>query len=263
MNSDRDMFYKNTLYSTIKLGIVCPMANERKTAESFVCDVLEKCRKFDFKSIRFFVILDGASKDGTLDLMRNLSTQVHELNVVFAPENKCVVDAYMRGYREAINSACDWILEIDAGYSHQPSDIPKFFKMMTQDYDCVFGSRFCSNGKITDSRKSRYMTSLGGTMLSNLLLGTKLSDMTSGFELFKCETLEKILNKGILSKGPFFQTEIRAYAHQFRITEVPIHYRAASYNIGGTDLRDALANLWRLFRVRFSKGLIKGKRESF
>jgi len=80
--------------------------------------------------------------------------------------------------------------------------------------------------------------------------------MTSGFELFKRETLQKILNKGILSKGPFFQTEIRAYAHQFRITEVPIHYRAASYNIGGADLCDALSNLWRLFRARFSKGLI-------
>ena len=258
MSNDNNSSYHNTSYSTIRLGIVCPMANERKTAESFVCDVLEECRKFNFKSVSFFAILDGASNEGTIDLMRNLSTQVNELNVVFAPENQCVVDAYIRGYREAINSACDWILEIDAGYSHQPSDIPKFFKMMTQDYDCVFGSRFCPDGKITDSRKSRYMTSLGGTMLSNLLLGTKLSDMTSGFELFKREALQKILNKGILSKGPFFQTEIRAYSHQFRITEVPIHYRAASYNIGGADLRDALSNLWRLFRVRSSKGLIEG-----
>ena len=120
MNNSR----KNMLYSTIKLGIVCPMANERKTAELFVCDVLEECRKFDFKSVLFFVILDGASKDGTIDIMHNLSKQVYELNVVFALENQCVVDAYIRGYREAISSACDWILEIDAGYSHQPSDIP-------------------------------------------------------------------------------------------------------------------------------------------
>jgi len=256
MNNDSDTFYQNRLYSTIKLGIVCPMANERKTAESFVCDVLETCRKFDFKSVSFFVILDNASKDGTIDIMRNLSKQLYKLNVVFALENKCVVDAYIRGYQEAINSACDWILEIDAGYSHQPSDISKFFKTMILGYDCVFGSRFCPGGKITDSKKSRYMNSLGGTMLSNLLLGTKLSDMTSGFELFKREALQKILNKGILSKGPFFQTEIRAYAHQFKITEVPIHYRAASYNIGGADLRDAFSNLWRLFCVRFSKGLI-------
>jgi len=256
MNNVSDTFYKNTLYSTIKLGIVCPMANERKTAESFVCDVLENCRKFDFKSFSFFVILDNASKDGTIDIMRNLSKQVYELNVIFAPENQCVVDAYMCGYQEAINSECDWILEIDAGYSHQPSDIPKFFKTMIQGYDCVFGSRFCLNGKMTNCAKSRYMTSLGGTIISNLLLGTKLSDMTSGFELFKREVLQKILNKGIFARGPFFQTEIKAYAHQFRITEVPIHYRSASHNIGGAELRDSFSNLWRLFCIRFSKGLI-------
>lgn len=256
MNNHSNTVYQNRLYSTIKLGIVCPMANERKTAASFVRDVLEKCRKFNFKSIRFFVILDNASKDGTIDLMLNLSTQVNELKVVFAPENQCVVDAYMRGYREAIHSACDWILEIDAGYSHQPYDIPKFFKKMILDYDCVFGSRFCPDGKMTDSAKSRYITSLGGTIISNLLLGTKLSDMTSGFMLIKREVLREILNKGILARGPFFQTEIRAYAHQFRITEVPIHYRTASHNIRGAELRDAFSNLWRLFGVRFSRGLI-------
>jgi dolichol-phosphate mannosyltransferase len=263
MNNDSETFYQNTLYSTIKLGIVCPMANERKTAQPFVCDVLKECRKFNFKSVSFFAILDNASKDGTIDIMRDYSKQTHELHVVFAPENQCVVDAYIRGYREAINSECDWILEIDAGYSHQPSDISKFFKTMIQGYDGVFGSRFCLNGKMTDCAKSRYITSLGGTIISNLLLGTKLSDMTSGFELFKREALQKILNKGILSKGPFFQTEIRAYAHQFRITEVPIHYKAASHDIRGAEVRDAFSSLWRLFRVRFSKGLIAGQRELF
>ena len=259
MNSGSD----TSLFSTVRLGIVCPMANERNTAESFVGDVLEKCRTFNFKSICFFSILDNVSKDGTIDIMRNLSKQVYELNVVFAPENQCVVDAYIRGYQEAINSECDWILEIDAGYSHQPSDIPKFFKTMIQGYDCVFGSRFCPEGKMTDCSKSRYITSLGGTIISNFLLGTKLSDMTSGFELFKREVLQDIIDKGILARGPFFQTEIRAYAHQFRITEVPIHYKEASHNIGGADLRDAFSNLWRLFRVRFSEGLIAEKRKSF
>jgi len=250
--------YQKALFSRIRLSIVCPMANERKTAVSFVHDVLKECKKFNFKSVRFFAIFDKACTDGTVDIMRNLSKQVYELNVIFSPENQCVVDAYVRGYQEAINSECDWILEIDAGYSHQPSDIPKFFNTMLQGYDCVFGSRFCPNGKIADCPKSRYTISRGGTIISNLLLGTKLSDMTSGFELFKCEALQKILNKGILAKGPFFQTEIRTFAHQFKITEVPIHYRAASYNIGGADLRDALSNLWRLFRVRFSKYLIEG-----
>jgi dolichol-phosphate mannosyltransferase len=228
------------------------MANERKNAESFVSEVLETCRTFNFESIRFFAILDNASKDGTIDIIRNLSTRSDELIFVYAPENRCVVDAYIRGYHEAISAACDWILEIDAGYSHQPSDIPSFFKKMERGYDCVFGSRFCRNGKMEGCARSRYITSRGGTILSNLMLGTKLSDMTSGFELFKREALQHILSKGIFSRGPFFQTEIKTFAHQFRIAEVPINYKEASHKINNAVLRDAFSNLWRLFRIRLA-----------
>lgn len=229
------------------------MANERDTAERFIREVLDVCRKFGFKSITFFSILDNASKDGTISVLDNLQKTIHELNVIFAPENKCVVDAYMRGYRQALNSGCDWILEIDAGYSHQPSDIPIFFNSMIEDYDCIFGSRFCAKGKITDSSGIRYVISRGGTFIANLLLGTKLSDMTSGYELFKSDILKKILGMGINSRGPFFQTEIKTYAHQYKIKEVPIHYKGASHKISRVVLLDALTNLLRLTYIRFIK----------
>ena len=255
MNFTNRAFNGNILVSTINLGIVCPMANEQDTAAYFVKDVLEKCRTFGFNSVRFFAILDNACKDETIDIIRTLSQQIPELKFIFAPENQCVVDAYIRGYHEALNVACDWVLEIDAGYSHQPADIPKFFETMLLGYDCVFGSRFCIGGKFTDSSKIRYIISRGGTILTNLLLGTKLYDMTSGFELFTRKALQKIIDKGIVSRGPFFQTEIRTYAHKFRITEVSINYRAASHNINGNVLRDAFSNLWRLFRLRLSNGL--------
>ena len=109
----------------INLGIVCPMANERNSAETFVNLVLEQCR--DFRSVKFFAVLDKVSTDGTRDILANLSKHEPKLCVVWAPTNRCVVDAYVRGYQEALASGCDWILEIDAGFSHQPSDIPKFF----------------------------------------------------------------------------------------------------------------------------------------
>ena len=237
----------------VNLGIVCPMANERDTAQLFVREVLAECHKFRFRSVRFFVILDNASTDGTFDIILALSEELPEVSLVFAPENRCVVDAYVRGYGEALEAACDWILEIDAGYSHQPSDIQQFFETMMQGYDCVFGSRFCGNGRFADSPKTRYLISRCGTILTNLLLGTELHDMTSGFELFTRETLREILGKGIISRGPFFQTEIRVYAHEFRIAEVPIHYRVTSKHINARVLFDAFSNLWRLLRLRISR----------
>ena len=167
-----------------------------------------------------------------------------------------MVDAYLRGYREALANNSDWILEIDAGYSHQPADIPQFFEKMKDGYYCVFGSRFCRGAKVTDKVLKRYLISRGGTLLTNFLLGTKLTDMTSGFELFSRDALNKILEKGIRSQGPYFQTEIRIHGHAFSITEVPIHYKAPSHNVGSKAVNDALSNLWYMLKsIRF-KGAI-------
>jgi dolichol-phosphate mannosyltransferase len=240
--------------SRVSLGIVCPMANERDTAVRFVREVLAACQPFQFKSLTFFAVLDRVSRDGTLDLLRELEATVPQLRVVWAPENRCVVDAYLRGYREALDAGCDWVLEIDAGYSHQPSDIPRFFEKMLEGHDCVFGSRFSHGGRITESSLKRQVISRGGTFLTNLLLGTRMTDMTSGFELFSRHALQEVLRRGINSRGHFFQTEIKAHCHGLRLAEVPIHYRAASDSVNNNVLKDAFVNLWRLFRARFSGG---------
>ena len=240
-------------FSETNLGIVCPMANERSTAVEFVNAVLAQCK--DFKSVKFFVIFDNACKDGTFDLLKELQNKPPELQVIWAPEDRCVVDAYIRGYREALDAGCDWILEMDAGFSHQPSEIPQFFDKMAEGYDCVFGSRFCKGGKFTDAPLSRHFISRAGSILTNILLGTKLKDMTSGFELFTNAVLRKVLEKGIQSRGHFFQTEIKAYCRNLRTAEVPIHYRTPSQNVNAAVIIDAFRNLFRLFRKRLAGNL--------
>ncbi|HEX8845860.1 MAG TPA: glycosyltransferase [Pyrinomonadaceae bacterium] len=237
-------------FSEIKLGIVCPMANEEKSAVRFVKEVLNHCLPYGFKSVRFFVVLDRVSKDRTRELLEELKQERPELEIVWSPENRCAVDAYVRGYREALDAGCDWILEIDAGFSHQPSDIPQFFEKMAEGYDCVFGSRFCRGGAIKDSSFKREVISRGGTVLTNMLLGTKLKDMTSGFEMFTRAALEEILRKGIHSRGHFFQTEIKVHCRNLRIVEVPIQYRAASQSVNNKIIKDSFSNLWRLYRLR-------------
>ena len=243
-------------YRDIKLGIVCPMANEKETAADFVKEVLAVCRKHQFGSIHFYASLDRVSQDGTIEILKALSQQEKELEVVFSPENKNVVDAYKRGYREALAHGCDWILEIDAGYSHKPSDIPKFFSTaIAGDYDCVFGSRFIPGAHIINGSFKKFLLSYGGTQLCNVLLGTKLKDMTSGLELFKKTALTAILEKGIHSTGPFFQTEIRTFAHRFKIVEVPITYDSSTSHAHNKVIIDSLKNLKRLFFMRLKNQL--------
>ena len=232
--------------SAVELGIVCPMANEGDDAVAFCKEVLEHCS--GFKKVIFFAVFDRVTKDSSLDQMRELERTEPRLCVVWAPGNRCVVDAYLRGYKEALESGSDWILEIDAGFSHQPRDIPQFFDAMEEGMDCVFGSR--SLGSFKDSSMKRRLVSGSGTKLANLLLGTRQTDMTSGFELFSRETLSMVLGRGIQSRAHFFQTEIKTYCRNLRFVEVPINYRAASPRLSSSALADAFKQLWRLFQLR-------------
>jgi dolichol-phosphate mannosyltransferase len=237
--------------SNVVLGIVCPMANEGDKAVAFCKAVLEQCA--GFKKVTFFAVFDRVTKDASLDLMREMERSEPRLRVVWAPENRCVVDAYLRGYKEALDAGCDWILEIDAGFSHQPSDIPQFFKAMEKGMDCVFGSRFI--GCFEKSSFKRRLVSWGGTALANLLLGTRQTDMTSGFELFSRETLSMVIGRGIQSRAHFFQTEIKTYCRNLKFVEVPITYRAASPRLSSSAVKEAFRQLWRLFQLRLKEQL--------
>jgi dolichol-phosphate mannosyltransferase len=237
----------------VRLGIVCPMANEGDNAARFVRAVLARCA--GFRSIAFFAVVDRASTDNTLQMLQELARVEPNLVVVWAPENRCVVDAYVRGYREAFAAESDWILEIDAGFSHQPEDIPQFWDRMEKGYDCVFGSRFLPGARFSDRSLKRYFVSRIGTLLTNAFLGTRLTDMTSGFELFSRGALEMVLRRGVHSRAHFFQTEIKVYCRKLNVTEVPIHYRSPSPRLTSHAIFDALNQLWRLFRLRTAGAL--------
>jgi dolichol-phosphate mannosyltransferase len=231
-----------TRLALIDLGVVCPMANEAATAVQFVESVLDECARFPFRSIRMFVVIDRASRDSTrTQLVRHQSIQP-TLRVVWAPDTNGVAEAYIRGYREAIAAGSEWILEIDAGFSHSPQAIPAFIEAMSPGVDCVFGSRFKAGGKSYGTVQRRIL-SRGGTAITNLLLGTRLSDMTSGFQLFSRGALESVLTRGVRSTGPFFQTEMKASCRRLRVVEIPIEYRGGSRNLGWGPIGESLVNL--------------------
>ncbi len=229
------------------------MANEGEEAVRFVQEVLAQCD--GFRRVDFFAVLDRATRDNTVELLRAHAPAEPRLTVVWAPENNCVVDAYVRGYREALASGADWVLEIDAGFSHYPEDMPLLFAKMREGYDCVFGSRFMPGAQYVRDNMRRYLVSLGGTVASNLLLGTSQTDMTSGFELFSRCALENILRTGIQSRAHFFQTEIKVYCRRLKFVEVPIHYRSPSPGLGSPALKDSVQQLGRLFRLRLRGAL--------
>ncbi|MBV9265920.1 MAG: glycosyltransferase [Acidobacteriaceae bacterium] len=239
--------------SQVHLAIVCPMANEGSEAVRFVAEVLKYCEPVG--KTTFFAILDRATRDNSRELLEAYSSTEPRLRVIWAPENRCVVDAYLRGYQECLASGADWILEIDAGFSHKPSEIPRFFQPMLDGCDCAFGSRFMKGGAIENSSVKRRVVSYGGTLLTNLLIGTKLYDMTSGFEMFTRETLQLVLAKGIHSRAHFFQTEIKIHCRHLKWVEIPITYEMASPGLSSGPVNEAFQQLWRLFKLRLTRQL--------
>jgi dolichol-phosphate mannosyltransferase len=235
----------------LHLGVVCPMANEGVMAVRFVDAVLDACGRFPFRSVTFFAVVDEASRDDTRELLERHAGRCPQLRVVWAPETRGVADAYVRGYREALAAGCDWILEIDGGFSHSPHDIAAFVAAMAAGSDCVFGSRFLDGGRHGAGLRRR-LISRGGTWLVRLLLGASLSDMTGGFELFRREALEGVLAHGIRSRGPFFQTEVKVHCRHLRIAEVAIGYDGGEHALGRGAIVEAFVNLGRLTRARLA-----------
>lgn len=228
-----------------RLGVVVPLGNEEDTIEIFLERVCRQIQEND----RVFCVLDNVSTDGTRGIVEAYGERDARVLLVWAPENRSVVDAYFRGYEAALAANCAWILEMDGGLSHLPEEIPRFLKAMSTGIDFAAGSRFTNGGSHRGS-VYRYLVSRGGTLLANWVLGTRMSDMTSGFECFTHEALQCVVEQGVESRAHFFQTEIRYMLHDWDWIEIPITYANPSKGVGSASLKESLRNLWHLRRHR-------------
>jgi dolichol-phosphate mannosyltransferase len=227
----------------VRLGVVIPLANEQETVDEVLRRVSVQLDPAD----RIFCVLDHASRDATLQIVEAASHRDCRIRLVWAPENTHVVDAYFRGYREALQAKCRWILEMDGGLSHLPEEIPRFVAAMETGVDFAAGSRFMAGGSY-QGRLSRLLLSRGGTYLSKLFLGTRMKDSTSGYECFTHRALSYVVDQGVMSTGHFFQTEIRSMLRDWRWVEVPITYQSPSRSVGIATILESLCCLWSLFK---------------
>ncbi|MBX9850436.1 MAG: glycosyltransferase [Cytophagaceae bacterium] len=226
------------------------MANEENDFHPFI-DLLKKVLD-KLESGKVYFIVDNVSKDRTLELCQQLSSQDKRFETVFAPENRNVVDAYMKGYKVAYTNGHALIIEMDAGLSHDPRALPMFIRVLNEGNECAFGSRFINGGSTADSALYRKFLSKGGTILSNVFLGTTMHDMTSGFQGFHREIVEKLISYPLKSKAHFYQTEIRYLLRKKRYMEVPIHYRAPSPSVSKKAIKNAVDTLFYYFLKRIS-----------
>jgi dolichol-phosphate mannosyltransferase len=233
---------------TPDFAVIIPMANEANDFSPFISSLCAALHAF--KTGTVYLIVDKASRDNTLELCENLSGKDSRFVTVWAPGNKNVVDAYLAGYKAAIDSGHEFIIEMDAGLSHDPAALATFLRFLNEGYDCVFGSRFIHGGAICESNRKRYFLSKSGTILSNLLLGSGLHDMTSGYQGFRAGIVRKFLRCKLLSRAHFYQTELRYLLRKTHYIEIPIRYKSPSPGIPGAAIRNSLYVLFHYFMLR-------------
>ena len=225
-----------------------PMANEELDFKPFIEMVNFVINELNPGNVYF--IIDKVSTDRTLELCQELSKKDPRYVTVWAPENKNVVDAYIKGLQVAYEAGHELIIEMDAGLSHDPRAIPMFLRVLNEGNECAFGSRFINGGSMGDSPFKRRMLSKVGTILANTLLGTRLHDMTSGYQGFHRDVVEKIIHHPFKSKAHFYQTELRYLLRKRRIFEVPIHYQAPSPRVSKNAIKNAYQTLFYYFIQR-------------
>ena len=226
-----------------KTIIVMPVANEEKTIGS----VLDKLLALNYENLRVFPVMDNYSKDGTLDIVKEYERKTDgKIHLVFHDESYGVVSCYLHGFKKALEADADYVIEMDGGGSHLPSEVPQFIEGLEQGYDCVFGSRFMEMGGVIDDPIYRRFLSKGGTFMGNVVLKTHYIDMTSGFEAFRREVLQNLQLDHFLSKGHIYQTEMRYYCRNLNYKEVPIHYIAGDSSLSIKSVKEAFSVLFQI-----------------
>ena len=199
-----------------------------------------------YENLYYYPVIDDFSKDNTEKIIRSKAENNPRIKLIYYKESTGVISCYLEGYRQALADGAERIIEMDGGMSHDPRQLPRFIEKLDQGYDCVWGSRFIAGGGVSDHPLYRRILSHAGTFLSNIVLGTRLKDMTSGYEAFQRKVLEHMNLDEIMSTGHMYQTEIRFYCRKLNCVEVPIHYLGSSSGLKFSTVLEVLEILFKL-----------------
>ena len=220
-----------------------PVANEEATMQSVIDEIMH----LPYDELYLYPVIDSYSKDKTEEIIRNSERKYqNRVKCIFHEGSTGVISCYLYGFKCALDDGAERVIEMDGGGSHDPRELPRFIKALDKGYDCVWGSRFVKGGGMTHHPLYRRMLSGGGTFLANFVLGTRLKDMTSGYEAFQAHVLKNLRLDNFLSSGHMYQTEMRFYCRRCRCIEVPIHYTGGSSSLRWKSVAEALKILFML-----------------
>jgi dolichol-phosphate mannosyltransferase len=202
--------------------VIIPTYNEKEN----IANILKAI--FSLSQNYHVLVIDDGSPDGTADIVKDLQTIYPEQ--LFLEERKGKLGlgtAYIHGFKWCTKRGYEFIFEMDADFSHRPSDLERLYKACKYEgADVAIGSRYVRGGKVENWPWDRRFYSKGGALYTKLITWMPVNDPTAGFVCYRKEVLKTINLDEIKFVGYAFQIEMKfaAWKLHFKIKEVPITF---------------------------------------
>lgn len=228
----------------MKTFVIIPTYNERDN----ICRLAELVLLQD-QSINILFV-DDNSPDGTGDLADNLAATNERIYVLHRPGKMGLGSAYRDGFKKALALGADYLVEMDADFSHDPAILPDFLQAI-KNCDLVVGSRYLNGVSVVNWPIRRLMLSVFASFYTRMITGLNIKDCTSGFKCFRRSTIESVDLDSVASDGYAFQIEMnfRCMVKGMKIVEVPIIFidrHAGSSKMSRRIVWEAVFLVWKL-----------------
>jgi dolichol-phosphate mannosyltransferase len=170
------------------------------------------------------LVVDDSSPDGTAEMVINHPSFDKNIFLLKRPMRRGLGSAYREGFQWALKNGYDVCLQMDSDFSHDPNDIPRLLKAVSDGADIVIGSKYLNGISVVNWPLHRLCLSILAGVYTRFLTGMPLSDPTSGFNAIHRTVLKEIINHNINSDGYVFLIEIKYFIWKsgFSIKELPI-----------------------------------------
>ena len=200
--------------------VIIPTYNEKENIEAIIRAVFKQ------KKVFHVLIVDDNSPDGTSEIVKSLQNEFPERLFLEVRKNKSGLGtAYIHGFKWALQNDYDYILEMDADFSHNPKDLVRLFNACAKDgADASVGSRYSKGVNVVNWPMKRVLLSFFASKYVQFITGIPVRDTTAGFVCWTRKVLETINLDKIKFIGYAFQIEMKfkAWKMGFNIKEVSV-----------------------------------------
>jgi dolichol-phosphate mannosyltransferase len=230
--------------------VVIPTYNECENLPLLLPQVLEQDPRIEI------LVVDDDSPDGTGKIADELAGEESRIHVLHREHKEGLGPAYRAGIRQALSLGADWVVQMDADFSHPPETLQTMLAEI-ENYDVVMGSRYLDGITVVNWPIERILLSYFGNWYVRKVTGLPITDTTGGFRCARRSILERIGLERVRANGYAFQIELnyRLIRHGARVKEIPFFFLDRTRGVSKLTARIGLEALWMALWLRIADAL--------